>query len=154
MVVKNENQALCIAMEMERHAIRVYERALMLAQDVQVRAGIEEILSDEKRHLARFTQMRVCHPIGEEEERLLISSMAAEVLFTGGVMEMKREQALETLRGLYEYAADSEAGAVRTYAEFAQKCDDPAVREVFMSIVREESSHLTELRAKLARMNG
>lgn len=154
MVVKNENQALCIAMEMERRAIRVYERALMLAQDVQVRAGIEEILSDEKRHLARFTKMRACHPIGEEEERLLISSMAAEVLFTGGVMEMKREQALETLRGLYEYAADSEAGAVRTYAEFAQKCDDPAVREVFMSIVREESSHLTELRAKLARMNG
>ena len=150
MVVKNECQALCIAVEMERRAIRVYERALMLAQDAQVRAGIEEILVDERRHLQRFSAMRECRMVDEAEERLLISSMAAEVLFTGGVMEMKREQALTTLRGLYQYAADSEADAVRTYADFAKKCADPAVHDVFMDIVREESSHLVELRGKLA----
>ena len=152
MVVKNECQALCIAVEMERRAIRVYERALMLAQDAQVRAGIEEILVDERRHLQRFSAMRECRMVDEAEERLLISSMAAEVLFTGGVMEMKREQALTTLRGLYQYAADSEADAVRTYADFAKKCADPAVHDVFMDIVREESSHLVELRGKLAAM--
>lgn len=152
MVVKNECQALCIAVEMERRAIRVYERALMLAQDEQVRAGIMEILQDERNHLKRFSEMRTCHPVDEAEERLLISSMAAEVLFSGGVMEMKREQALMSLSGLYEYAADSEAGAVRTYADFAQKCNDPALREVFMSIVREESGHLSELKAKLAQL--
>ena len=88
MVVKNECQALCIAVEMERRAIRVYERALMLAQDAQVRAGIEEIHADERRHLQRFSAMRECRMVDEAEERLLISSMAAEVLFTGGVMEM------------------------------------------------------------------
>lgn len=152
MVVKNECQALCIAVEMERRAIRVYERALMLAQDAQVRAGIEEILADERRHLQRFSAMRECRMVDEAEERLLISSMAAEVLFTGGVMEMKREQALKTLKGLYQYAADSEADAVRTYADFAKKCADPAVHDVFMDIVREESSHLVELRGKLAAM--
>ena len=152
MVVKNECQALCIAVEMERRAIRVYERALMLAQDAQVRAGIEEILADERRHLQRFSAMRECRMVDEAEERLLISSMAAEVLFTGGVMEMKREQALTTLKGLYQYAADSEADAVRTYADFAKKCADPAVHDVFMDIVREESSHLVELRGKLAVM--
>ena len=134
---------------MERRAIRVYERALMLAQDAQVRAGIEEILVDERRHLQRFSAMRECRMLDEAEERLLISSMAAEVLFTGGVMEMKREQALTTLRGLYQYAADSEADAVRTYADFAKKCADPAVHDVFMDIVREESSHLVELWGKL-----
>ena len=150
MVVKNECQALCVAVEMERRAIRVYERALMLAQDAQVRAGIEEILADERRHLQRFSAMRECRMVDEAEERLLISSMAAEVLFTGGVMEMKREQALTTLKGLYQYAADSEADAVRTYADFAKKCADPAVHDVFMDIVREESSHLVELRGKLA----
>lgn len=149
MVVKNECQALCIATEMERRAIRVYERALLLAQDDEVRGGIAEILADEKRHLQRFSEMRACHMVDEAEERLLISSMAAEVLFTGGVMEMKREQALTTLRGLYQYAADSEADAVRTYAEFAQKCADPAVHDVFMEIVREESTHLVDLRARL-----
>jgi rubrerythrin len=152
MVVKNECQALCIAVEMERRAIRVYERALMLTTDEQVRRGINEILSDERRHLQRFSEMRACHQLAEAEERLLISSMAAEVLFTGGVMEMKREQALTTLRGLYQYAADSEADAVRTYADFAKKCTDPALHDVFMDIVREESSHLVELRGKLTAM--
>ena len=152
MVVKNECQALCIAVEMERRAIRVYERALMLAQDAQVRAGIEEILADERRHLQRFSAMRECRMVDEAEERLLISAMAAEVLFTGGVMEMKREQALKTLKGLYQYAADSEADAVRTYADFARKCADPAVQAVFTDIVREETSHLMELRAWIARL--
>lgn len=152
MIVNNECQALCIAVEMERRAIRVYERALMLATDETVLAGIREILADEKRHLQRFSEMRARHMVDEAEERLLISSMAAEVLFTGGVMEMKREQALTTLKGLYQYAADSEADAVRTYADFAKKCEDPAVQAVFMDIVREESTHLVELKAKLAGM--
>ena len=150
MVVKNECQALCVAMEMERRAIRVYERALMLASDPQVQRGISDILEDEKRHLARFTEMRACHPVDEAEEKMLISAMAAEVLFGGGVMEMKRKQALSTLAGLYRYAADSEAGAVRTYAEFAQKCADTAVRDAFMEIVREESTHLADLKVRLA----
>lgn len=152
MVVRNEGQALCVAVEMERRAIRVYERALMLAKDPQVIEGIEEILADEREHLKRFSEMKAEHPVPAEEERLLISSMAAEVLFTGGVMEMKREQALTTLVGLYRYAADSEAGAVETYGSFAEKCDDVRVHDVFMSIVREESEHLTVLLDRLEKM--
>ena len=152
MVVKNEGQALCVAVEMERRAIRVYERALMLATDEAVVAGIREILADEREHLRRFTERRADHPVPGEEEKLLISSMAAEVLFTGGVMEMKREQALTTLAGLYRYAAESEAGAVETYGNFASKCEDERVHDTFMVIVREESEHLTVLMDKLEKM--
>ena len=152
MVVRNEGQALCVAVEMERRAIRVYERALMLATEQQVMEGIEEILADEREHLARFSEMKAEHPVPAEEERLLISSMAAEVLFTGGVMEMKREQALTTLKGLYRYAADSEAGAVEIYGSFAAKCADQKVHDVFMAIVREESEHLTVLLERLEKM--
>ena len=152
MFVRNEGQALCVAVEMERRAIRVYERALLLAKDPAVIEGIQEILADEKEHLKRFSTMKADHPVPEEEERLLISSMAAEVLFTGGVMEMKREQALQTLMGLYRYAADSEAGAVETYGSFAEKCADERVKETFMAIVREESEHLTVLLDKLEKM--
>nr|MBR4280244.1 hypothetical protein [Clostridia bacterium] len=152
MVVKNEGQALCVAVEMEKRAIRVYERALMLATDEKVIAGIREILADEREHLRRFSGMRANHPIPADEEKLLISSMAAEVLFTGGVMEMKREQALTTLVGLYRYAAESEAGAVETYGNFASKCQDEKVQDTFMAIVREESEHLTVLMDKLEKM--
>lgn len=152
MVVRNEGQALCVAVEMERRAIRVYERAMLLATDPQVIAGIQEILADEREHLRRFSEMRMQHPVSEDEEKLLISSMAAEVLFTGGVMEMKREQALSTLIGLYRYAAESEAGAVETYGGFASKCADERVRDIFMAIVHEESEHLTVLLDKLEKM--
>ncbi len=152
MVVRNEGQALCVAVEMERRAIRVYERALMLATDSAVIEGIHEILSDEREHLRRFSEMKEQHPVPADEEKLLISSMAAEVLFTGGVMEMKREQALTTLEGLYRYAAESEAGAVETYGSFASKCADERVQDAFMAIVREESEHLTVLLDKLEKM--
>ena len=40
MVVRNEGQALCVAVEMERRAIRVYDRALLLAKDPEVVEGI------------------------------------------------------------------------------------------------------------------
>ena len=153
MVVRNEGQALCVAVEMERRAIRVYERALMLATEPVVVAGIQEILADEREHLRRFSEMKEKYPVPVEEEKLLISSMAAEVLFTGGVMEMKREQALTTLMGLYRYAAESEAGAVETYGNFASKCTDAKVHDTFMAIVREESEHLTVLLEKLEKMD-
>ncbi len=152
MVVKNEGQALCVAVEMEKRAIRVYERALMLATDPAVVAGIREILADEREHLRCFSEMKAQHPVPADEEKLLISSMAAEVLFTGGVMEMKREQALTTLIGLYRYAAESEAGAVETYGSFASKCQDAKVHDAFMAIVREESEHLTVLLDRLEKM--
>ena len=153
MVVRNEGQALCVAVEMERRAIRVYERALMLAADPAVIEGIKEILADEREHLKRFSEMKAQHPVPADEEKLLISSMAAEVLFTGGVMEMKREQALQTLIGLYRYAADSEAGAVETYGGFASKCADAKVHDTFMAIVHEESEHLTVLLERLEKMD-
>ena len=152
MVVRNEGQALCVAVEMERRAIRVYERALMLAADPAVIAGIREILADEREHLRRFSEMKENHSVPAEEEKMLISSMAAEVLFAGGVMEMKREQALTTLVGLYRYAADSEAGAVEIYGNFAEKCADKRVHDTFMSIVHEESAHLTVLLDKLEQL--
>jgi rubrerythrin len=125
----------------------------MLATAPAVIAGIKEILADEREHLRRFSEMKEEYPVTVEEEKLLISSMAAEVLFTGGVMEMKREQALTTLIGLYRYAAESEAGAVETYGNFASKCQDAKVHDTFMAIVREESEHLTVLLDKLEKMD-
>lgn len=149
MVVLNEGQALCVAEEMEKRAIRMYERALMLTDDPATVAGIRELLAEEGSHLVRFREMKAQHPVLAAEEQLIISSMAADVLYSGGVMEMKREQALTTLEGLYRYAAQSEANAVETYGGFASKCTDPKVQEAFMAIAREESRHLSALLEKL-----
>ena len=93
MIVRNEQQALCVAVEMERRAIRVYERALMLARDEEVRKGIREILADEKEHFRRFTAMKEACAGDANEERMLMQAMAAEMLFPGGVMELERARA-------------------------------------------------------------
>ena len=58
MVVRHEGQALCVAVEMERRAIRIYEQALLLTKDPAVVDGIREILKDEREHLKRFTEMK------------------------------------------------------------------------------------------------
>ena len=44
MVVRNEQQALTVAVEMEKRVIRIYERALMIADDLQVKQGIRDII--------------------------------------------------------------------------------------------------------------
>lgn len=150
MIVRNEQQALCVAVEMEKRAIRVYERALMLAKDEEVLRGMREILRDEQEHLRRFDGMRSGCRMEAGEEQLLIQAVAAEMLFPGGVMEMERAQGLTTLNGLYAFAADSERRAVEQYTDFARRCDKAEIREAFLDIAREESSHLAALRQRLS----
>ena len=145
MIVHNEREALCVAVEMERRAIRIYERALLLSTDSAVRGGIEDILRQEKEHLRRFSAMRESYPAGPEEEKALLQAMGAEVLFPGGVMEMERAQGLTTLEGLYGFAAQSEQNAMETYLTFAEKCRDSGVAEAFRAIAAEESAHLIQL---------
>ena len=144
MIIEHQGQALTVAMEMERRAIRTYERALLLAKDEEVREGIEDILCDERRHLKRFTE-RWDKTVNSAEQQVLLQ---ADVLFRGGVTEMAREDALTTLTGLYRYAMESEANAVETYTKFAEKCEGEA-RAAFLEIVREEAGHLAELKEKL-----
>lgn len=85
MIVKDQREALCVACEMERRAIGIYQRALTLTDKPEVRAGIQEILKDEREHLRRFSQVREQYcGITDEEERLLIAAMGAEALFPGG----------------------------------------------------------------------
>lgn len=147
MVIATQGQALMVAMEMERRSIRIYERALLLTEG-ETRAEAAAILREEKRHLARFQEMwDRTQP--SAEDTVLLQALAAEVLLPGGVMELKREEALNSARELAAYAAECEAGAVKRYAELAKVCAGEA-REAFLSIVREEAGHLAELKHRLS----
>lgn len=152
MVVRDEKQALDVAVEMEKRAIRTYERALMLADRPEVIAGIKAILEDERQHLCRFSAMRGEEVTAAAEDAVLTDALAAEALFTGGVSEMNRARAMTTLRGLYAYAAESEADAVETYTAFAEKSATDEVKAAFLAIAKEEQTHLDALRRELAAM--
>ncbi|MBQ7865790.1 MAG: ferritin family protein [Clostridia bacterium] len=152
MVIRNERQALCVAVEMERRAIRIYERALMLAKSEEVRRGIEKMLGQEREHYRRFLEMKNATEPVEDEEQIITQALGAEVLFTGGVMELERAKALTTLKGLYTHAAQSEEEAVETYLDFASRCRDERVAETFRAIAAEESGHFGDLKETLREM--
>lgn len=149
MVIGNEQEALRIAVEMEKRAIRIYERALMIVQDEEVADGIRSILRDERGHLRRFQDMKNALTDKPEREAALLQSVAADMLFPGGVMEMERVNSLTSLQALYEFAAKSEADATEKYNDFANRCATPEVRNAFLSIAQEESGHLNALRQRL-----
>ena len=151
MMIRNDGHALTVAVEMERRAIRVYERALLMTGTPEVVDRLREILSDERRHLTRFEEMRRQTGAGENigaEDTMTAAAMAGDVLFPGGVMEMLRTDALRDVPSLMRFAADNEREAVRVYTEFALNSDSAAVREAFLDIADEESGHLAVLEAQ------
>ena len=55
--VKTAGDALYIACEMEKRAVKLYERAALIWPDGPIAAAIGDMLSQEREHLRRFTHM-------------------------------------------------------------------------------------------------
>lgn len=151
MVIRDQQQALSVAVEMEKRAVRTYERALMIVRDEAVAAGIRDILSDERGHLELFTSMAQGEP-APAEERMITEAMAADALFSGGVMEMARREGFRSVEKLYQFAADSERSAVENYTAFAALSTDENVKQAFLSIAQEEAGHLSALEHQLRQL--
>ena len=148
--VKSEQEALLIACEMERRAIRVYERGLTICKDPELKGLIAKFHGEEAEHLKRFSRMgSVSLEMSDLEQQLLLSSYAAQVLFPGGLMQAYREGAFQSVLSLVQFARDSEETAVRVYREFASAVEDTAVRDMFETIAQEEQMHLKTLEEQL-----
>ena len=153
MIVRDQYQALSVAVEMEARAIRTYERALTLATKPEVQEGIRAILREEREHYRCFSEMRGSITADmAAEDKLLTGAMAGETLFPGGAMELARAKGLTSMRGLFEFAAESEQDAVEKYKSFADQCANAEIAEAFLDIAREEATHLQNLRRVLARL--
>ena len=151
MIVKNEQEAMFIACEMEKRAIRLYQRAAMLVEDQDMKAVVEAFARDETEHLRRFLQMGRELPARPlDEEQLILSACAAQILFPGGLVEASRENALGNEAALIAFARDGEKTAVDCYTAFAAECESCAAREMFRQIAGEESRHLQALEDRLA----
>ena len=146
MQIRDQGEALYIACEMEKRAIRLYERALAVFADGPCQAAIRSILADEKRHLAAFSAMSAATPDFERSQ--LLSAQASGVLFSGGLMEAQRKGAFDSERALYAYAAEEEKEAIRRYGEFAAQLSGGA-SSAFRAIEMEETQHLKQLNEML-----
>ncbi len=143
MIARTAAEALYIAAEMERRAIRLYERALLIFEDGAVDALIKDILEQEKEHLFRFTHMEeAAQPEFLEAE--LLSSQAAQVFFAGGLMEAQRVGAFESAAALLQYAMEQEKIAIAHYTGFSENLSG-GVKDAFLRIAAEEAEHLQTL---------
>ena len=142
MQVRGTAEALYIACEMEKRAIRLYERALAVFADGPCQEAIRDILLEERRHLTRFSEMSGETP-GFERAQLL-AAQATKMLFSGGLMEAQRKGAFSSVLRLYQYAAREEQEAAARYGAFAAQLTGPAA-EAFRQIETEEKGHLNKL---------
>ena len=146
MDVRCAGEALYIACQMEKRAIRLYERALAVFADGACQDAVRAILAEEKNHLNQFSQMGAETP--DFERAQLLSAKAAEVLFSGGLMEAQRKGAFQSVRYLYAFAAREEEEAIRQYTAFASSLSGSAA-SAFSAIALEEKQHLSKLNALL-----
>ena len=148
MNIRGAGEALYIACQMEKRAIRLYERALALFADGACQDAVRTILAEERNHLSQFSRMGAETP--DFERAQLLSARAAEVLFSGGLVEAQRKGAFDSVRGLYAYAAKEEEDAVRQYTAFASSLKGSAAT-AFSAIALEEKQHLNKLNALLVK---
>jgi len=149
MQIQSAQEALFVACEMERGAIQLYERALMLLgtlgrEKEPVRAQIASMLADEKQHLAQFRELYTGLD-AEMERTLTLAAIASEVLFPGGLMGAVRAGLLKDERSMLAFAAAAEQKAAATYRSFAAQSEDPRAAEMLNGIALEEDKHLRTL---------
>jgi len=151
--VNNEQEALFLACEMERRAIRVYERGVMISHDPAIKALLQQLHNDEKMHLSKFARLGNCAlEATDQEQQLLLKSYAAQILFPGGLMQAQREGALSSIHSLLAFSRDSEETAVRCYTVFASTCERVEARDMFLAIADEEQNHLNALDEQMANL--
>lgn len=153
MQVENAQEALFIACEMEKNAIQLYRRALMLVE-AQGREGeplygyLRGALGDEENHLLQFGALY--QGLDESTERMLtLGAVAGELLFRGGLMAVVREGGLNDVPSLLRLACESERKAVEAYEGFARQCESAEARQALEAIAREERKHLATMELAL-----
>lgn len=147
--VTSPGEAFFVAAEMERRAVRLYERASALFSGTPCAALIRDILSQEREHLTRFSSF-LAESGYDVNDPALLSAQSARVIFSGGLVEAHRLGAFESEASLLRYAMDQERGAIETYERFAALLAEGDGRApAFTKIAEEEKKHLSALKAQL-----
>jgi rubrerythrin len=157
MKIHSAQEALFVACEMERGAIQLYERSLLLLVETHrekepLYAQLSCMLADEKQHLLQFRELYTGLNTTMEQQ-LTLAAVASSVLFEGGLMGAARKGLLKDERSMLAFAADAERTAAATYRAFAEQSDHPRASEMLTGIALEEDKHLNVLEEHLAYLN-
>lgn len=140
-IAQNADEALLLAVWMEKRAIRLFERAMLVFADEPVYERIEELYREELTHLERFEGLMSSESCFTPEREMALSSKASELIFVGGLTEAAREGAFKTPEGFVRYAILQEEKAIEEFESYAAQTEG-AIHDNFLTIVSEEQKHL------------
>lgn len=154
MHIQTTQEALYVACEMERNAMQLYQRAMVLLQELgrasePIFDRIASLYQDEVRHLDMFQALYVGLNVSTEQ-MLMLSAIASSVLYEGGLMGAVRAGLLNDMESLMNYAISEEQKAVDLYLDFARQCDDESARFTLETIAAEEKRHKESLERQVA----
>lgn len=138
-----------VACEMERGAVRHYQRAMQLLKTLNrenepLYDMLKEMAVDEEEHLRQFSASTDASSINSERQSMLIAMMQGW-LFQGGMMGAARSGMLEDIPSMLEYAKESERVSAQKYREFAAASSDESAKAALLRIAGEETLHLEQL---------
>ncbi len=159
--VFSDLEGLRIACEMERRGEAFYLRAAKLSKSAAARLLLEALAGEERAHFGEFQRLYErrlaacggCEDPYDDETNAYLSAVAADVVFPGGLMAIRRE-GFDSPSAVLLYAIQSEKDSVLFYTELAEKARDAAAGEVFREIARQERQHMRRLQQKLMETEG
>lgn len=155
----NDLEGLRIAAEMEKRGEAFYRRAARISKNREAVALLNGLAEEEALHAAEFERLGSLALGARDEEETLsyydeevsayLSAVAAEVVFSGGLMDLGRNEGFNSPEAILEAAIDSEKDSILFYTEMIANTRDEAARTAFSEIVRQEKNHLSRLKRLL-----
>lgn len=149
----NDREGLRIAVEMERRGEEFYRRSARISRNPETVKVLEQLAADEAIHRAEFERLlrgvEVSDAAYDQETNAYLTAIAADVVFSDGLMALK-QSGFDSPRGALLEAIQSEKDSILFYSELAEiACDDKA-RRIFGEIIRQEKGHMRMLQMRLA----
>jgi len=149
----NDREGLRIAMEMERRGEDFYRKSARISKNPATVAVLNQLADDEALHRAEFERLLRGVTLSEEtydqETNAYLSAIAADVVFSEGLMALK-QHGFDSPQGALLEAIQSEKDSVLFYSELAAKAADDNARRIFDEIIRQEKGHMRLLQMRLA----
>lgn len=150
--VFNDLEGLRIAVEMEKRGAQLYRRAQRICTVQRAQALLQQLEADERGHEAEFYRLyqrqldrHETWPDYSLEQSAYLSAMAADVVFSGGLVEMGRESGFDSPAAILRYAIQGEKDSLLFYGALMEQTSDQQAKAVFAEIIRQERGHLAAL---------
>lgn len=151
----SDAEALRIAAEMERRGEQFYRHAALLSREPETKQLLLQLAEEERIHLGEFLRLSEREGITEipydEETNAYLSAIAADVVFSEGLMALK-QTGFDSPDGILREAIASEKDSVLFYTELTRFAGDGDARRIFEEIIRQEKGHMNSLLKRRMRL--